>query len=235
MMSDNIARLKIIAEALGELRNDVIFVGGSVAELYADDPAASEIRPTKDVDCVIKTASYGSLHEFERLLRKRKFVNDMESGVICRWRYNGEIVDIMPDTDSVLGFTNKWYGKGFCYREEVSLTDGLKVYILSPLYYLATKIEAIRGRGGEDLRLSHDFEDLIYVLNNRLDIMELFDTERDGSLIEYISLWAATMLLRRNCREEIECMLPYGDNERVGYIIGILSHFAKKYGSSSPR
>ena len=33
----------------------VVFVGGSVAELYAEDPAAPDIRPTMDVDCVIKT------------------------------------------------------------------------------------------------------------------------------------------------------------------------------------
>ena len=49
MMSDNINRLKIIAEGLGELCREVVFVGGSVAELYADDPAASDIRPTMDV------------------------------------------------------------------------------------------------------------------------------------------------------------------------------------------
>ena len=108
MMSDNINRLKIIAEGLGELCREVVFVGGSVAELYADDPAASDIRPTMDVDCVIATATYGSMQGFEDLLRLRKFVNDIESGVICRWKYNGEIVDIMPDHDSILGFTNKW-------------------------------------------------------------------------------------------------------------------------------
>lgn len=33
----------------------VVFAGGSVAELYAEDPAATDIRPTMDVDCVIKT------------------------------------------------------------------------------------------------------------------------------------------------------------------------------------
>lgn len=96
-MSSNIRRLKIIADGLGDLGRDVVFVGGSVAELYADDSAATDIRPTMDVDCVIKTATYGSLQEFENLLRKRHFINDIESGVICRWKYNGEIVDIMPD------------------------------------------------------------------------------------------------------------------------------------------
>lgn len=38
-MSGNIRRLKVIAEGLSDLLKDVVFVGGAVAELYADDPA----------------------------------------------------------------------------------------------------------------------------------------------------------------------------------------------------
>lgn len=224
-MSSNIDRLKIIAEGLGELCRDVVFVGGSVAELYADDPAATDIRPTMDVDCVIELATYGSLQEFEDRLRKHKFVNDIESGVICRWTYNGEIVDIMPDRDSILGFTNLWYRPGFQHRIMYELPDGTTVYILPPLYYLATKIVAVKSRGGDDLRFSHDFEDFIYVLNNRMDITSLFDNESDEALTEYISSWASEILARQNCREEIECMLPYGDYDRVDYIIYILKHF----------
>lgn len=224
-MSSNIDRLKIIVEGLGELCRDVVFVGGSVAELYADDPAATDIRPTMDVDCVIELATYGSLQEFEDRLRKHKFVNDIESGVICRWTYNGEIVDIMPDRDSILGFTNLWYRPGFQHRIMYELPDGTTVYILPPLYYLATKIVAVKSRGGDDLRFSHDFEDFIYVLNNRMDITSLFDNESDEALTEYISSWASEILARQNCREEIECMLPYGDYDRVDYIIDILKHF----------
>ena len=197
MMSSNLNRLKVIADGLGELRHDVVFVGGSVAELYADDPAATDIRPTMYVDCVIELATYGSLQEFEGLLRKHGFENDIESGVICRWKYNGETVDIMPDRDSILGFTNQWYQPGFRHRIIYELPDGIAVYILPPLYYLATKIEAIRGRGGDDLRFSHDFEDFIYVLNNRQDITSLFDNENNNDLIEYISFWASEILKDR--------------------------------------
>lgn len=226
-MSSNINRLKVIAAGLGDLCRDVVFVGGSVAELYADDPAATDIRPTMDVDCVIELATYGCLQEFEDLLRKRGFVNDIESGVICRWKYDGETVDIMPDRDSILGFTNCWYQPGFQHRTICALPDGAVIYILPPLYYLATKIEAIKGRGGDDLRFSHDFEDLIYVLNNRQDITSLFDKEHDDALTTYISSWASGLLIRPNCREEIECMLPYGDYGRVDYIIEILNHFKR--------
>lgn len=204
--------------------SNVIFVGGAVAELYADDPAATDIRPTLDVYCVVEVKTYGSMHVFENLLRERKFVNDIESGVICRWKYDGETVDVMPDDEDILGFTNEWYRPGFQHRIPIQTSEDITVYILPPLYYIASKIEAIRGRGGDDLRLSHDFEDLIYVLNNNQNILSLFDAEENDDLVAFISAWANEMLLRPNRREEIECMLPYGDWERVDYIIEILNN-----------
>lgn len=232
-MSSNLRRLKIVAEGLGDMCKDVVFVGGAVAELYADDPAATEIRPTLDVDCVVELASYGGLQELEQLLRARKFVNDTESGVICRWKYNEELVDIMPAKENILGFTNNWYFPGMQHRQEKIFSNNILIYILPPLYYIATKIEAVRSRGGDDLRLSHDLEDLVYVLNNRKDIIKLFDSETDSSLTEYISTWAKEMLLRKNHREEIECMLPYGDYERVEYVIKILNHFSRSHNENS--
>ena len=39
MPSDNIEMLQIVADGLGYLRDEMVFVGGAVAELYADDPA----------------------------------------------------------------------------------------------------------------------------------------------------------------------------------------------------
>lgn len=228
MMSSNLERLKTIAEGLGDLNSLVAFVGGSVAELYADDPASTEIRMTEDVDCVIELATYRNLYELEAVLRKRGFVNDTTPDApICRWKYKGETVDLMPDDKSILGFTNKWYNPAFAHRQEVKLPDGKPIFIFPVLYYIATKIEAIRGRGGDDLRLSHDFEDLIYVLNNCSRIIHLFDCEKDTILKNYIADWAKQTLERQNGREEIECALPYGDYERLEYIIEILNHFAK--------
>lgn len=228
MMSSNLERLKIVAEGLGELNSRVAFVGGSVAELYADNPAATEIRMTEDVDCVIELATYRNLYELEEEIRKRGFVNDTTPGApICRWVYKGETVDIMPDEKSILGFTNKWYKPAFTHRQEIQLPDGKSIFIFPALYYVATKIEAIKGRGGNDLRISHDFEDLIYVLNNCERIIDFFDNEKNTHLKYYIADWADQMLKRQNCYEEIECALPYGDNERLGHIIDLLNHFVE--------
>lgn len=228
MMSSNLVRLKTIAQGLRDLNEEIAFVGGSVAELYADDPAATEIRMTEDVDCVIELASYRSLYELEEEIRKLGFTNDTRpEAPICRWIYKGETVDIMPDDKSILGFTNEWYKPAFTYRKKVILPDGTSISIFPALYYVATKIEAIKGRGGNDLRFSHDLEDLIYVLNNCQQIITYFDEEQNLTLKEYISHWARHMLERQNGREEIECVLPYGDFERLDYIIEILTYFAK--------
>ena len=37
---------------------------------------------------------------------------------------------------------------------------------------MATKFEAFKGRGSGDYRTSHDFEDIIYVLDNRINIVK---------------------------------------------------------------
>ncbi len=71
MPSDNINKLQIVASGLGNLRDAMVFVGGAVAELYADDPASSDIRPTQDVDCTIELSSYREHTELEEDLRTK--------------------------------------------------------------------------------------------------------------------------------------------------------------------
>jgi len=73
MLSANILMLQTVAFGLGELRDEMVFVGGAVAELYADNPAASEIRPTIDIDCVIEIRSRLEFARLEDNLRARGF------------------------------------------------------------------------------------------------------------------------------------------------------------------
>ena len=54
----NIAMIEQVAGALGGLKEKIVFVGGSVAELYADFPEVSDIRPTTDVDCFLELHTY---------------------------------------------------------------------------------------------------------------------------------------------------------------------------------
>lgn len=63
--------IKKVANALGELNEQVIYVGGATVTLYIDDPAADDVRPTKDVDISVKVVSSLELENIRELLNKK--------------------------------------------------------------------------------------------------------------------------------------------------------------------
>jgi hypothetical protein len=83
----NLPHLLAIAEALGDLREQVVFVGGSTAGLLLTDPLAEGVRPTLDVDAVIEARDLIHFHCIEAQLEQRGFVRDADSDVICRWKH----------------------------------------------------------------------------------------------------------------------------------------------------
>lgn len=90
MPTDNTEILQTVANGLGDLIDEVVFVGGAVAELYADDPASSDIRPTHDVDCTIELSSYREYTELEDELKTKGFANDTsQDAPVCRWIFQG--------------------------------------------------------------------------------------------------------------------------------------------------
>jgi len=167
----NIVRIKAIAGLLEQLQEDVVFVGGATVALYADTIAA-EARPTDDVDVIIELISYHSYAELDERLRAAGFVNDAESGVICRYQIQGITVDIMPTHPEVLGFSNKWYPAGF--KEAISIkVDDRSIKIFSLPFFIASKLEAFKSRGKGNYLFSSDFEDIVYVLENNSQAREL--------------------------------------------------------------
>ncbi|MCK9207041.1 MAG: nucleotidyl transferase AbiEii/AbiGii toxin family protein [Salinivirgaceae bacterium] len=214
--------LQTVAIGLGELRNEMVFVGGAVAELYADNPAASEIRPTNDVDCVIEISSRLQFARLEENLRARGFKNDTSEGApICRWIYRDIKVDVMPTDSNVFGFSNRWYVEGIEIKIQKTLPDGTDVFVFPPEYYLAAKFEAHNSRGGNDLRQSHDFEDIIYILDNCSNILDNISASTP-SVKEYLKSECQKLLENPNFTEGIETALPYGSGEESGDILGIL-------------
>jgi len=222
MPSTNIQMLQTVANGLGELRDEMVFVGGAVAELYADNPAASEIRPTIDVDCVIEISSRLQFSRMEENLRAIGFTNDTSKGApICRWIYKDIKVDVMPTDSSILGFSNRWYEEGFEIKILKTLPNGTEIYVFPPEYYLAAKFEAHNARGGKDLRQSHDFEDIIYILDNCSDILDNINVS-NPSVKKYLKEECQNLLDNPNITEGIETALPYGSGEESGEILGML-------------
>lgn len=227
MPSTNITMLQTVSSGLGELKNEMVFVGGSVAELYVDNPAASDIRPTLDVDCVIELSSRIAHARLEEALRVKKFANDTSQGApICRWIYRDIKVDVMPTDPNVLGFTNMWYEDGVTNRITKTLPDGQEIFVFPVEYYVAAKFEAHKGRGGNDLRQSHDFEDIIYIFDNCPDILENIQNAPED-VKEYLKQECQTLLENDNLTEGIETALPYGsDDESTDIILELIESIA---------
>jgi len=219
MSSTNIDMLQTVANGLGELNKVVVFVGGAVAELYVTDPAASEIRPTLDVDCVIELSSRKMHANLEEELRTKGFAHDLSKDAPnCRRVYKDIKVDVMPTDSHILGFTNSWYEEGVENKIVKTLTDGTEVFVFPPEYYLAAKFEAHKSRGGNDLRQSHDFEDIIYIMDNCTDLLESI-ANSNATVKEYLKNECRKLLKNNNLTEGVESALPYGSGEEGTDII----------------
>jgi len=213
-----------IANALGRLKEEVVFVGGSVAELYADYPEVSDIRPTIDVDCFLEMHTYLKYSKLEEKLRSLGFKDDTTQGApICRKIYQEIKVDFMPNDENVLGFSNRWYVDGIKNKKESVLPNGTNVYILSVEYYLATKFEAMNSRGGVDIRASHDWEDIVYIMNNCAELANAIKQCGNKLLVEYLQEQCCLLLKNSNIREIIYSALPYhSEEENIEEILKVI-------------
>jgi hypothetical protein len=118
---------------------------------------------------------------------------DEEKPVLCRWKFCGITVDVMPTDASVLGFTNRWYRDGMAHAEEFKLPNGERVSVLSLAYLIATKLEAFHGRGRGDYMGSKDIEDIVALLDGCPDAEQ--------------TILAAPAAVRNYLRKEFEDLL----------------------------
>lgn len=200
-----------ISLALVELNERVVFVGGATLGLYINDPAADDVRPTKDVDISFAIAAAGDLESIREELMRKGFIQSTADDVVCRFRYGEIKVDVMSTKAVGWAPANPWFSKGFSRREMTDI-NGQKIYILPLPYFLASKFTAYNDRGGKDPRTSHDFEDIIYVLDNRSDIVEQLARAPDD-VRPYLEEQFQTILDNRDMREAILGNLSYETRE----------------------
>ncbi len=220
---NNIVRIRTVYRALEELGDRVAFVGGATVSLYKDRPA-SETRVTDDVDIVVEIASYVDYGVIEEKLRQKGFENDIESKIICRYKINGIIVDVLPTDGKVLGFKNQWYTDGYRNAVDYPITDSETVKIFNSVYFLATKLDAFNDRGGSDGRTSSDFEDIVYILNNRKSIWSEIENE-SASVKIYLKNEFRNLLAQEYIYEWISCHLDYTEQNRVTIIMAGIESF----------
>ena len=164
----NLAMVEIAAQALGELCEQLVFVGGCATGLLVTTVRAHDIRATEDVDVVTKVATVGGYHEVEARLARRGFKHDVSSDApICRWIGAGITLDLMPSEPGVLGFHNRWYPLAVETARSIQLPSGRTIALIAAPVFIATKLEAFHDRGGGDFLVSHDLEDIVTVVDGR--------------------------------------------------------------------
>src|SRR5258708_6000349 len=78
--SPNRDTLLRVARGLGPLLEELVFVGGQVAELLITDPGATRVRPTDDVDTICAVHGRVGYHRLSERLRGLGFVEDTSPG-----------------------------------------------------------------------------------------------------------------------------------------------------------
>lgn len=173
MRRSNLEQLIATAELLRPLLGELVFVGGAVTSLLVTDEGAGAPRPTLDVDAIVEITSYAEYAAFGERLRSLGFSEDTSEGApLCRWVQKGTILDVMPLDEKILGFSNRWYHAAMKTAITHRFAEDLEIRVVSAPYFLATKLEAFKGRGRGDFFGSHDLEDMIFVIDGRPAIIK---------------------------------------------------------------
>ncbi|RJX80315.1 hypothetical protein [Pseudomonas sp. LS-2] len=168
----NYELISLVADGLGDdFLAECAFVGGcTTAMLVTDTAVLDDIRFTDDVDLVIELAGISAWEKLTYRLAAKGFKITGEDEVNCRFRFNDVIVDVMPSDPKILGYANRWYVEGLALAVPFELPSKRVIRIFRPAYFLATKIEAFKGRGKND-PYHKDVEDIVILIDGRPELL----------------------------------------------------------------
>lgn len=217
--SANLLLLTFVATQLGELREQLVFVGGSTTELFISDQIPRSPRPTKDVDTIVHALTRLDYQRFSQLLRAKGFVEDTsQNAPLCRWKLQDATLDVMPTEESILGFTNRWYVPALQTSSTYQLNSDVEIRLIQAPYFIATKLEAFFSRGNNDYFMSHDLEDIIMVFDGRKELVsEINQSAKD--LKEYIKASMQQLLASNEFLEALVSHLPSDAASQARYSI----------------
>ncbi|MEX2597073.1 MAG: nucleotidyl transferase AbiEii/AbiGii toxin family protein [Salibacteraceae bacterium] len=228
MLKNQIINLKVVAKvanALEELNEAVIYVGGAVVSLYVTDEGAEQPRPTKDIDISVQVSTYAEMDELRENLASKKIYPASNEKVMYRYVYEDVLIDFIPFEETSLGPTNSWLKPGFEKAYPVKI-GGAEIKILPVSMFLASKWEAFKSRGG-DPRTSHDFEDIVYVIDNNLKLVDDI-VNADTSVRKYLKEMTLEIMSNPSRNEIIECHLnPFTMEGRRQLVVGKLESILK--------
>jgi hypothetical protein len=206
--------LEEAAAALGEIREEVVFLGAATLSIWITDDAAPALRPTADVDLVVGVTRLIEYNRFEARLRSAGFRD--EGSVLGRFLFGPDDlqVDAIPADASILGFDNRWQRASLSVAVDRSLPSGTIIRCAPPAYLFGTKLEAFAGRGGGDYFGSPDFEDIVALVDGRPELGDEVMAS-DSSLRAYVGAEIHEHLQSPRGRDAVIAHLQYGRGGRA--------------------
>ncbi len=228
MLKNQTINLKVVekvAISLEELNKDVIYVGGAVVSLYVTDEGAEQPRPTKDIDISVQISTYSQMDELREKLALKNIYPAPTEKIMYRYSYEDILIDFIPFEETPLGPTNSWLKPGFEKAYPINIGN-IEIKILPVSLFLATKWEAFKSRGS-DPRTSHDFEDIIYIIDNNLEVVKDI-RQANKDVQEFLKEMGNEILNHPSRNEIIECHInPYTAEERREIVINKLNEILK--------
>lgn len=183
-----VSMLTRVASALDSvLLDNIAFVGGcTTGLLVTDEFSRQQVRFTDDVDLIVNVLSKSGWYQLRDELLARGFSEAIGDTVSCRMRLGELKVDFMPDDAEILGFTNRWYRDALAGALPYQLQRDITIKVVTPPHFVATKLEAYKGRGNDDPLASHDIEDILTLFDGRPELIDEI-VQSDTTLAEYIA------------------------------------------------
>jgi hypothetical protein len=107
---------------------------------------------------------------------------------------------------------NFWFKEGFQHLQTITLDGDVTIQILPLAYFLSSKFDAYHSRG-KDPRTSHDLEDIIFLLDNRVNLVADI-TDSPPNVLSYLQSEFSFLLTREMEEAILGHMNPFSRKDR---------------------
>lgn len=216
-------KLETLAESLGTLKDRVVFSGGMLTAFYATDAWAHGHRSMGELECILNAPTMAEFLTWDRELRERGFHPKYDPNPpVIEWEYKGIGLEVYPSRPEIVRHKNRWFEEGVFHAIKHPLPSGICIRIMSAPYFLASRIESFLHHSDFYIRHNKDFEDIVFLLNNRPELLD----EVAHSFHEvraYIQGFFYSLLNHKDLREGLYYALPFNggssEAERILWIM----------------
>lgn len=82
--------IELVVAKLEEVTDELVFIGGATIGLHLTEPQLVDLRPTEDVDTLVRVAQLGELEKLRLKLRANGFSENPDETINCRFK-NGDL------------------------------------------------------------------------------------------------------------------------------------------------